>query len=200
MNEIWKDIVNYEGLYQVSNWGRVKSLERVNSLGRRVNERILSPGKNGRGYLQVNLWKEGMFKIYTVHRLVLSTFSPIENMGNLDINHIDECKTNNHLSNLEWVTHKENINHGTRNKRIAEKNTNGKKSIPIVQIDPSTDKVVNVWESSMAAKRECGFNNSNIIKCCKGKLKTHKGYRFMHLKDWLKEHNKGIPKKLYFID
>ena len=75
-----------------------------------------------------------------------------------------------------------------------------KLSIPIVQIDASTNKVVNVWDSSMEAEREGGFNPGHINNCCKGKRKTHKGYKWMYLKDWLKEHNKGIPKKLYFID
>ena len=198
MEEIWRDIKNYEGKYAVSNLGRVKSLERTDSIGRRVNERILSPGKHGNGYLFVYLCEGGERKMYDVHRLVLMTFSPVENMENLDCNHLDENKENNHLSNLEWVTHKENCNHGTRNDRIAEKMTNGKLSIPIAQLTQE-GKFVKAWESSMDAERG-GFTQQNIIKCCKGRRKTHGGYRFMYLKDWLKEHNKGIPKKLYFID
>ena len=192
--EIWCDVKGYEGLYQVSNLGRVKSLARVNSLGRRVNEKILRPQKNGLGYLFVYLCKGGSRKMYTVHRLVLMTFSPVADSHELQVNHIDENKENNHLSNLEWTTHKDNQNHGTRNKRISEK-----KSIPIAQLTLG-GKLVNVWKSSHDAEREGGYNQGNIINCCKGKLKTHKGYRWQYLKDWLKEHNKGIPKKLYFID
>ena len=211
IKEEWRDIVGYEGLYAVSNCGRVKSLERLDSLGRRVNEKILSPSKDGNGYLYVNFYRNGERKMYKVHRLVLMTFNPVDNIDNLQVNHIDENKTNNHLSNLEWVTCKENCNHGTRNKRVSEANRghivsdDTKRKIcksnskPIVQIDASTNKVVNVWGSAMEAERK-GFNNGNINSCCKGKRKTHKGFRWMYLKDWLKEHNKGIPKKLYFID
>ena len=188
--EIWCDVKGYEGLYAVSNMGRVKSLG--NDKSRR--EKILSPCKSGNGYLQVNLWKEGKVKRYSIHRLVLSTFSPCENSHELQVNHIDEDKTNNMLENLEWVTCKENCNHGTRNARRAEK-----KSIPVVQLSLE-GKYIRSWKSSMDAEREGGFNNAHINSCCKGKLKTHKGYRFIYLKDWLKEHNKGIPKKLYFID
>lgn len=78
--------------------------------------------------------------------------------------------------------------------------TKRKMSIPIVQIAPYTNKVVNVWGSATDAKRKEGFNNCNIINCCKGNRNTHGGYKWMYLKDWLKEHNRGIPKKLYFID
>ena len=195
IKEEWRDIVGYEGLYAVSNCGRVKSLERVDSLGRRVNERILSLGKDRYGYLFVDFCKCGKSKRYSVHRLVLMTFNPCPDSESLQVNHLDENKENNNLSNLEWTTHENNINYGTRNDRAAEK-----KSIPIVQIDPSTNKIINVWGSSMAAEREGGFTNQNITACCKGRRKTHGGYRWMYLKDWLKEHNKGIPKKLYFID
>ena len=190
-NEIWKDIVGYEGLYQVSNMGRVKSLN-YNHTGK---EKLLSPLKDSGGYLRANLCKNGKPKMYKVHRLVLMTFSPVENMDKLDINHIDENKLNNNLSNLEWCDRSYNINHGTRNKRVAEK-----KSIPIAQLTLD-GKFVKAWKSGIdAAERLGGFSRGNITNCCKGKSKTHGGYRWMYLKDWLKEHNKGIPKKLYFID
>lgn len=194
-NEIWKDIVGYEGKYQVSNMGRVKSLN-YKYTGK---AKILRPVKNNRcGYLFVNLCKNGNRKNYTVHRLILMTFSPVDNMDELDINHIDEDKTNNNLLNLEWGTHKENINHGTHNARVAEK-----LSIPISQL--SLDgKLVKAWESSQDAERG-GFNSGAIIQCCKNKYmrdgnNIYKSYRWMYLKDWLKEHNRGIPKKMYFID
>ena len=191
MDEVWKDIKGFEGLYKISNLGRVKSL--VDNHGK-FREKILSLVKTGKGYLSVVLCRCGRHKMYCVHRLVLMTFNPIENMENLDCNHIDENKENNHLSNLEWTTHKENCNHGTRIARVAEKN-----SIPIVQLSLE-GKYIRSYKSSYDAEREGGYNPGNINKCCKGRLKTHGGYRFMYLKDWLKEHNKGIPKKLYFID
>ena len=175
--EIWKDIVGYEGKYAVSNWGRVKSL--YNGRHKKFREKILSPGKHGNGYLFVNLYRNGEQKKYWVHRLILMTFNPVENMENLDCNHLDENKLNNRLENLEWCTHEENCNHGTRNKRAAEK-----KSIPIAQL-ALDGKLVNVYKSSMAAEREGGFTQQNINACCKGKLKTHGGYRFMYLSEYM---------------
>ena len=183
--EIWCDVKGYEGLYQVSNWGRVKSLN-YNHTGK---EKLLRPGKDGWDYLFVYLWKGGERKRYKIHRLVLSTFNPIENMENLDCNHLDENKENNHLSNLEWTTHKENCNHGTRNARVSEKNTNGKNSTPIVQLNLD-GKYIRSYKSSMDAQRLGGFNPSNIIKCCKNKYmrdgnNIYKGYRFMYLSEYM---------------
>ena len=179
--EIWCDVKGYEGLYVVSNWGRVKSLGNDKSR----KEKILRPQKDGGGYLFVYLCRNGEPKMYKVHRLVLMTFNPCENMKSLQVNHIDEDKTNNHLSNLEWVTPKDNQNHGTRNKRISEKNTNGKKSIPIVQL-ALDGKFVKAWKSSHDAERECGFNPGAIIQCCKNKFhregnNIYKGYKWQYL-------------------
>lgn len=102
MQEIWKDIKGYEGLYQVSNLGRVKSLPRKNV----TKEKILNGGNNGDGYIKVSLSN----KLYYVHRLVAEAFIPkIE--GKNFVNHIDENKSNNNVNNLEWCTNKENINH-----------------------------------------------------------------------------------------
>lgn len=102
MNEIWKDIDGYEGLYQVSNLGRVKSSK---------HDIILKTYSN-RGYHQVQLSKNNIKSNKTIHRLVAQAFIP--NPDNKpQVNHIDEDKTNNKVSNLEWVTAKENSNHGT---------------------------------------------------------------------------------------
>lgn len=113
--EIWKDIKGYEGRYQVSNLGNVKSLKRIitNSLGRKhtINERILSPGKDKDGYLQVNLHLNRKTKMVKIHRIVALTF--IDNPNNMPIiNHKDENKQNNKASNLEWCDYKYNVNYG----------------------------------------------------------------------------------------
>ena len=171
--EIWKDVRGYEGEYQVSNMGRVMSLNYRHT----GKEKILKPRNNGRGYLFVNLHANGKHKRYFVHRLVLSTFNPCPDSESLQVNHIDEDKTNNNVDNLEWCTRSYNINHGTRNARAGEK-LRGKTcseehkiklSIPIVQIELATNKVVNVWGSSMAVEREYGFDHGGINKCCKNK-------------------------------
>ena len=112
MKEIWKNIDGYEGLYQVSNLGRVKSLEKFiyDTINRTQHnkERILKPGKSKTGYLQVILCKDRKIKTFSVHRLVAMTF--LENPNNLEtVHHIDEDKTNNKVSNLEWTTQKKNV-------------------------------------------------------------------------------------------
>ena len=105
LKEVWKDIEGYEDRYQVSNLGRMKRV---------ITGRILKSGKNRGGYLYVNLCKNGKYKTHKIHRQVAQAFIPNpENKP--EINHIDEDKSNNVISNLEWSTRKENVNHGTRN-------------------------------------------------------------------------------------
>ena len=116
MNEEWRDIKGYEGLYQVSNLGRVKSFKDNNG---NCREKILNYKPKKDGYIQVKLFKNGTYRIFKVHRLVAESFIP--NPDNYPIiNHKDENKTNNTVSNLEWCTQKYNINYGTHNKRVSE--------------------------------------------------------------------------------
>ena len=190
MEEEWRAINDYEGLYEVSNMGRVRSLG--NGCSNNSKERILKPGKDGKCYLFVVLCKNGERKRYKVHRLVLMTFAPCDNMKSLQVNHIDEDKTNNRLSNLEWCTCKENINHGTHNDRMAEN-----KSIPIAQLTLD-GKLVNVWKSSKDAERGGGFNNSHIISCCKGSYKTHGGFRWCYLYEYISKIDPRIKKVILF--
>lgn len=164
MPELWRDIESYEGLYQVSNYGRVKSL----NYARTGKARNLRLGKHRQGYREAHLSKEGKTKIFKVHRLVASAFIPNPE-NKKEVNHIDEVSSNNRMDNLEWVTPSENMNHGTRNRRVA-----AKISIPIVQIDMSGE-VVHRFASAAEAGRQ-GFDSSHIVKCCRGILTTHRGY------------------------
>ena len=108
--EEWKDIKGYEGIYQVSNLGRIKSLERIDNSNHKVKGKILKIIPENRGYSVVNLCKDGKCKTYKVHRLVAIAF--LENPDNKpQVNHIDGNKKNNSILNLEWVTAEENINH-----------------------------------------------------------------------------------------
>ncbi len=109
--EIWKDIEGYEGLYQVSNFGRIKSLKRTSLMGRSLKEKILKQSKNTKGYYQVGLYSKKP-KTIMVHILVAQTFIPKPNNKH-EINHIDGCKTNNRVGNLEWCTHHENMKHAS---------------------------------------------------------------------------------------
>lgn len=168
--EIWKDIAGYEGKYQVSSFGRVKSL----NYRRTGREQILETHKNTYGYLMVSLWKNGKCKQSLVHRLVASAFIP--NPDNLpEINHKDENKENNRVDNLEWVLHKDNTRYGTRNERITKNMTGPKKSKPVLCVETGKN-----YSSSMEAERKTGVNYRRIIDCCHGKQKTTKGYHWRY--------------------
>ena len=171
--EIWKDYKDYEGLYQASNLGRLRSLDTYrkgrNGSIRFCKGRILKPCTDKDGYLQVVLCKNNKQKTYKVHRLVAETFIP--NTDNLPcINHRDECKTNNNVENLEWCDCKYNSNYGTRNKKVALK-----KKKPVLQYTID-GKFVREWPSAMDAERNGSFSSANICMCCKGKIKKHKGF------------------------
>ena len=160
--ENWKAIAGYEGLYEVSDQGRVKSLGNNKSR----TEKILKPQKNTHGYLQVNLCKDGHTKQTLVHRLVAETFIP--NPNNLvTVNHKDEVKTNNIVSNLEWMSQKDNINYGTRNKRAGEA-----LSKQVKMFDKFTGELLATFPSLMEAVRVTGINQGNISSCCNGKYKS----------------------------
>ena len=172
MKEIWKSIKNYESLYDASNFGRVRSLK----FGK---VRILKPGKTKKGYLYVCLCKDRKQKQFYVHRLVYETFNGTIPEG-YEINHIDENTENNCLSNLSAVSHKTNINYGTRNKRVSVAMTNGKLSDPVLQL--TLDEVlVKEWPSISEAGRN-GFNQGAVWACCRGKLKQYKGFRWVKKK------------------
>ena len=167
--EIWKDIKDYEGLYQVSNLGRVKSL--YDGRHKKFREKILQQQKTKKSYLVVTLQKEKVRKQFFVHRLVAQTFLP--NPNNLpEVNHKSEIKTQNNVENLEWCDNKYNLNYGTRVERIFKKTTNGKCSKPVLQIDPTTDEVIAEFPSIHQVQRELGYKIAHISACCKGRRKT----------------------------
>lgn len=116
--EIWKDVKNYEGLYQISNLGRVKSMSKFAGFSYR-KERMLKTSLDKDGYVKVTLCKNNRTRFSSIHRLLAECFIPNPN-NYPQINHKDENKQNNDLSNLEWCTCKYNINYGTRTKREVE--------------------------------------------------------------------------------
>lgn len=167
MEEIWKDIEDYEGLYQVSNFGRVKRV---------TTGIILKGGKNKDGYLLVRLYKNSIGSTKGVHRLVANVFIPNpENKP--EINHIDEDKTNNKVSNLEWMTAKENTNHGTRNGRMSRS-----KSIPIIATNIKTCESQEFYGTNECA-RQLGLSPGSICKCLKGRYRQTGGFTFKY-KEW----------------
>lgn len=122
MTEIWKDIKGYEGLYQVSNFGRIKNVQRmVNDWkGKRtIKEKIISLEQKKNGYLRVNLWKENKYKRFYVHRLVAQAF--LTNINDYPcVDHINGCRNDNTLSNLRWVSYKQNAQYAKERKKLHE--------------------------------------------------------------------------------
>ena len=164
MKEIWKDIKDYEGLYQVSNLGRVKRI---------TTGRVLKPLKHANGYLMVKLSKNSIVYTKTVHRLVAEAFIPNPEHKS-EINHIDENKTNNTVSNLEWMTRKENINHGTRTERMSKT-----QSIPIIATNIKTGESKEFYGARECA-RQLGLTHGNITSVLKGRYKQTGGYIFKY--------------------
>ena len=245
--EIWKPIKDYEGLYEVSNLGRVKSLN-YRGTGK---ERILKNTERSNGYLAIGLIKNGKTKMFRVHRLVAEAFIPNpENKPCVD--HINTIKNDNRVENLRWVTCEENNNNPLTRKKMsknhvdikgenhpmygrtgenhpmygkhhteetkkkiseakkgktlseetrrkigeANKGKNNPNSKLVIQINPSTNEIINTYFGVREAARQTGFDQGNISKCCNDKYlrpgnNIYKGYKWMYLEDYnkLKEEN-----------
>lgn len=193
MEEIWKDIRDYEGLYQVSNLGNVRSL-RYNHTEK---IKLLKQGVNKKGYKYVRLFKNGKGKTHIVHRLVAMSFIP--NPNNLPIvNHIDECKSNNMVSNLEWCTLVYNNAYGTRNKRISKSlkgKTHSKETKKKMSESRDNKKSILMYDLSgnFIRRFECindtneyfdkDCASSNVRMCLKGATKTAYNYIFVYADD-----------------
>lgn len=203
MEEIWKPVKDYEGLYEVSNMGRVKSLNREflcsNGQIKKNKEKILTPRDNGRGYLNVHLTKDGCHKHLYVHRLVAEAFIPNpENKKEID--HINTIKTDNRVENLRWVTRYENCNNPLTKEKIKNNhadisgknhpcygkyNNNGKK---IVQLSEKGE-LIKIWNSGMEIKRELGYDPSYISKCCNKKKDMCHGYKWIFYEEYVEKIN-----------
>lgn len=155
-NEIWKDIADFPN-YQISNYGRVKSFMPYHG----TNERILKPKKDTAGYLFVCLFKNGKRYYKLIHRLVASAFIPNDDILKTQINHIDENKENNHVSNLEWCTAQYNIEYSQAKQ--------------VIQYD-FAGNFIQSFQSTHEIEKQLGFNPSNISECCNGKRKSANGY------------------------
>ena len=172
MNEIWKDIAGYEGLYQISSLGRVKSL------GNKSNHKkpIILKQSLVMQYLCVGLTKNSKGKMYKVHRLVADAFIP-NPKNKPQVNHINGNKIDNRVENLEWNTESENLKHafknGLKKQYIGSENSRSKQ---VKQIEIKTNVVINVFGSIREAERITGVPHSNITKCCNNDYKSAGGY------------------------
>ena len=186
-NEVWKDVVGYEGLYKVSDRGNVFSVERISLNGRKIGGIILKPKYNRAGYLRVNLCKNGKVKSKLIHRLVTEAFIP--NPKKLpQVNHKDENPSNNELSNLEWCDARYNNTYGTRIEKVAKAQS---KKVRAVNI--KTGEIIR-FNSTQEAGRK-GYDPSSVAKACKkvykspnGKLiggngRTYKGFKWYYMEE-----------------
>jgi len=238
IKEEWRDVCGFEGLYKCSNWGRVKSLERYDSRGRKVEERIMKQHDDGNGYLMVKLCKDGDRKFWRVHRVISCAFPEIcgEWFEGCEVDHINTIRDDNHADNLRVCTRKENSNNPLtlrhkseviiteeRRKKISlaltgkqlseehkkkislthkgkQLSKEHKKKIGLAHINhPSRSKCVvqltldgdfvAEYPSSMETKRN-GYNQGNIIACCRGKRKTALGYKWCYADDFYAQKEK----------
>lgn len=180
MAEIWKPIPQYDGLYVVSNTGKVKSV----NWNRTGEGKELKPFSNN-GYARVCIRKNGVGKHFLVHRLVAELF--IDNPDNYPVvNHKDGNKLNNEVSNLEWVSIKENVNHaismGLRPYNVVCVRKRGKENKlckPVFQYDREGN-LIRKWETSFDVAEQLGFDRKTIIACCNGHKKTYRGFIWKH--------------------
>lgn len=189
--EIWKDVAGYEGQYQVSSLGRVRSIDRITPCGRKLHGKIRKATLNKNGYYYVNLSKGGKVKNVPVHRLVASAF--IDNPNHhTTVNHINEAKTDNRATNLEWMPLEDNLRYGTHTeratknkpdmsgdnhpnfgKRGAEALTHKGRVIGVSVSDPQ--KVVS-FDTAATASRELGISSGQLCDAINGKAKSCGGY------------------------
>lgn len=176
--EIWKNIKEFENIYQISNYGNIRNIKKHKLMKPFISKKT--------GYYQIDLCKNGCKKRYSIHRLVAETF--ILNSNNLpQVNHKNEIKIDNRVENLEWCTHKYNSNYGTIKQRIGLKSSQRKHSEeakqkiskalskPIIQYSKD-NTFIKEWNSAYEVKRNLGITVSNINDCCNNKRKTASGY------------------------
>lgn len=167
MEEVWKDIEGYEGYYQISSLGKVKSLK---------NNKVRKLIEDRDGYLWVALYKNKKQRIFFVHRLVAKCFIE-NNINKPQVNHKDENKQNNKVDNLEWVTAKENINYGTRTHKASQKHN---KPIRVIYRDGTYE----IWESATIFANEFGLNRDSISDNIRSGRMSRSGLKFEYINEF----------------
>lgn len=191
--EEWKTIRGYEGLYQVSNEGRVKSFKNPK------NPKILKPNKTKFGYLTVALIKDGIRCTKSIHRLVAEAFIPNEE-GKPHIDHINTIRDDNNVTNLRWCTREENQNNPiTREKLRQAAKLKGEKSSKIVLVYDREFNLLSAFTSTAQAAKQLELSQGNIANCCMGSLSTYKDMYFSYIplssiEDRQKVERKALPK------
>lgn len=178
MQEVWKDVPEFEDSYQVSNLGNIRSKDRfVKTCGggvRLAKARNIKPAKCVNGYLEAQLSKDGTRRVFLLHMLVTSLFIPNPN-NYAEVNHKDENIQNCRADNLEWCTSKYNANYGTRNARCKESNKKYERSV----IQYSKDgEFIKRWDCIADASRATGADESAIIRVCTNRQRTSLGFKW----------------------
>lgn len=158
MKEIWKDIVGYEGLYQISNYGNIVSIK--NRWGKRSKPRNVSKHITEKGYERVGLYKDNTQKLFMVHKLVMLAFNPM-NGENLEINHKNYIRSDNRLENLEWLTHKDNVRY-SKAKKINQYDLQG--------------NFIKTWDCIRDVEKKLKIDHRQISDCLNERQKTCHGY------------------------
>lgn len=177
MIEIWKDVPEFEEYYKISNFGRLKSKDRkIKNSNSYYTKKgcLIKPTKCTNGYYEYALYKNGIRKIWLVHRLVATVFIPNPN-GLEQVNHKDENISNNNVWNLEWVNPKQNANYGTRNYKCRECNRFAFKAV--AQMD-FNNNILNCFETIQDGARYVNGDATFISRVCKGKGKSAYGYKW----------------------
>lgn len=167
--EQWQPIRGYEESYEVSDQGRVRSVDRVDGQGRHRRGKVLHLYQDRYGYLMADLWRDGSNRACLVHRLAALAFL-MTSSESLEVNHRNGHKTDNRVANLEWVTHHDNMLHGF----LVLKHQAAPKSV----IGVSLDGIITLRFTSTREAGRQGFNQSTVSRCCRGQRHSHKGYRW----------------------
>lgn len=181
MSEVFIAIKGYEGLYEISNKGNIKSLQKYRGTGYScfIPERLMQPKSNGLGYLRIFLSKNSIKEPFYIHRLVAQHF--VENSDGLpEVNHENGDKNCNEYWNLKWCTRKENEEHAWNTGLKTMIGSNHFRSIGIAQLDLKGN-VIKEWVNGSEVQRVLGYSTSHISKCCRNSSKTAYGFKWAYL-------------------
>lgn len=181
--EEWRTIEGYEGMYEVSSQGNVRSLPKAVDIGvciQNRKEKFLKQVPDVKGYMMVWFYKDGKRKMHKVHRLVAKAFIP--NMENKpEVDHINADKADNRVENLRWVTSRENFHNPITYKRNADSKRGvlNHKAKAVVQMDMQGN-VIKEWVCMQDIYRECGYSHAHICQCCRGQRVWAYGYKWKY--------------------